>query len=101
MQQYHYVFGLEISMHNLKRMQKPDPTYKLLYDFCGLKLFQILLLLNEFKEIDALNEFCNDVDVGLGLDALLEFKQQRMRYDLHNAALMAESYQLYPISALA
>lgn len=88
-------------MHYLKGMQEPDPAYKLLYDLRSIVLLQVLLLLDELKEINALHQFCNDVDVGLGLDTLLELQQKWVRNYLHYTALVAELYQTYAISALA
>lgn len=77
-------------MHYLKRMQEPDTHNDLLRDLGSIILAQYLLLLHKFKEILAVDQFCDDVDVRLGLDALFELQQKGVRHYLHYAALVAE-----------
>ena len=88
-------------MHDPERMQEPNAEDQLLRDLRSTSLLQKLRLLDEFEEVDSLDELCDDVDVRLGLDALPELQQQRVRHSLHYAALVAESSGLYAISARA
>lgn len=77
-------------MHNLKRMQEANAHDDLLRDLGSIILTEYLLLLDELKEILAVDQLCDDVDVGLGLDALLELEQKGVRDNLHDAALVTE-----------
>jgi hypothetical protein len=45
----------------------------LLTDFGSIVLIEEIIVLDELEEVLAFDEFSDDVDVGLGLDAFLEF----------------------------
>ena len=76
-------------MHDLKRVQEPNPDYDLLGDLGGVVLFQHPLLLDKLEKILPVDQFHDDVDVRLGLDAFFELEQQGVGDDLHDATLVA------------
>lgn len=82
-------------------MQEPYPYYDLLGDFCRIILLQVLTLLDKLKQILAVDQFSHDVYVRLGLNALFELQEQRMRNDLHDTALVPQYDHPYAIRFLA
>lgn len=88
-------------MHYLKGMQEPNADDDLLSDLGGIVLAEYLFFLDELEEILAVDQLGDYVNVGLGLDALFELEQKRVRYDLHDAALVAESNIAYAIRFFA
>jgi hypothetical protein len=60
-------------MHYLKRVQKSHPHDNLLAYFGCIIFVQKLIVLDELEKVFTLYELSDYVDVGLGLDALLEF----------------------------
>ena len=77
-------------MDYLEGVEEAYADDDLLCDFGGVVLAEYLLLLDELEEVLAVDQLGDDVDVRLGLDALLELQQERVRHDLHDAALVAE-----------
>jgi hypothetical protein len=77
-------------VHDFERVQDANPHDDLLSDFGSVELLEVFVVLDELEEVLALDEFSDDVDVGFGLDALLELKQQRVAHRLHDTALVAE-----------
>lgn len=75
-------------MHNFERVQHSHSHDQLLYDLGGVILFQKVIVLHELKEVLALHQFSDNVDVGLCLDALLELQEEGVRHDLHDGALV-------------
>ena len=88
-------------MHNIKRMQKSNSHYYLLSNFSRVVLVQIIIVFYKFKEILTIDQLCYDVDVSLGLNALLKLEQEWMRNDLHYAALVSNLITSYAIRFLA
>ena len=77
-------------MHNLKGVEEANTHDDLLRDLGRIVLLEYLLFLHEFEEVLAVDQLSDDVDVGLGLDALLELEQEGVRDYLHDAALVAK-----------
>jgi hypothetical protein len=75
-------------MNDFKRVQESNSDDYLLSNLGSIILGKKLLHFDELKEIFAVDEFGDNINVSLGLDALFEFEQQWVRYDLHNATLV-------------
>jgi hypothetical protein len=82
-------------------MQESNPDYQLLDDLSSVVLVKGLLIFDKFKKVFSIHQLSNDVDVRLRLDALLELEQERMGYDLHDAALVANSIYRYAMRDFA
>lgn len=78
-------------MHDLEGVEDSHSNDELLSDLGRVVLVQILVVFHELEEVLALDQFGDDVDVSLGLDAFLELEQKGVRDDLHYCTLMAES----------
>ena len=59
-------------MNDLKGMQHSHSYYNLLANLGCIVLFEVIVVLDEFEKILSFDKFGDDVDVGLGLDALFE-----------------------------
>jgi hypothetical protein len=75
-------------VNDVEGVQKADAHDDLLGDFGCVVLVEEDVVLDEFEEVFALDEFSDDVEMAFGLHALLEFEEQGMGDDLHNAALV-------------
>lgn len=77
-------------MHDLEGVEHPDSHDQLLHDARCVVFVQEVVVLHELEQVLALHQLSDDVDMGLGLDALLELQQQRVGHDLHDGAFVAE-----------
>lgn len=71
-------------MDYFEGVKNADSNDKLLRNLGGVVLVKVDVVLDELEKVLALDQLHDDVDVGLGLDTLLELEKERMRYDLHD-----------------
>ena len=88
-------------MHDLKRVQKTHTHNYLLTYLSSVVLLQELVVLHEVEQVLTVHQLSYYVNVRLRLDALLELQQQRVRYNLHYAALVTTFSNMYAISIFA
>lgn len=78
-------------MYDFEGVKDADADHELLADLGGVVLVEVLVVLDKLEEVLALDEFHEDVDVSLGLNALLELEEEGVGHYLHDGTLMAES----------
>lgn len=65
-------------MHNIERMYILHANNNLLHNIHDFRFFQVFEIFDQIKQIFASYQFCYDIDMGFGNDALLEEYQQGM-----------------------
>ena len=101
-QNQHDILWFQVPVHDPDIMQMLDTQNQLSYYFCCHILLDCSILSDKLKQILSLHKFCNDVQMGFGLDTFFVENEQWVVKDAHDAAFVAEliknTYMIKPFA---